>query len=171
MKRLLIGLCLFSSLLFADFDFQKDFGLLEWKSSEKMVNIAYEGLEEDPVFEDNDNIKVLSDYNYGLDIERISFYLYNNQLYKVEIVYNPAVADFTFLEGKVASMKAKYGIYSEDKIDEKIGFLRKKGSIFKWAKGVTLISLSGIDLVDELGQVKDSQLVETHEYYPISNEL
>ncbi len=170
MKKLLLMSVIISNLLFA-FDFQKDFGLLEWKSSEKMVNIAYEGLEEDPIYADNDTITVLSHYDYGVDIERISFYLYENQLYKVEIVYDPLFADISYVEGKVASMKSKYGIYSKEVIDEKVGFLYKKGEILKWAKGPTLISLAGIDLVDEMGKLQDSQLIETHEYYPISNQI
>lgn len=170
MKKLLLIFTLMCKILFA-FDFQKDFGLLEWKSSERLINIVYEGLVNDLLYADNHKITVLSHYDYGIDIERISFYLYENQLYKVEVVYNPSFANLTYVEGKVKSMEGKYGIYSKEVINEKIGFLYKRGEILKWAKGPTLISLSGIDLLDELGTLQDSQFVETHEYYPISNQI
>lgn len=169
-KKIIVFIVLTSTLL-PYFDFQRDFGLLEWKSSEALVNIYYDNLQEDMVFSNNPNIRVLSDYDYGIDIERISFYLHNNRLYKIEIVYNPEFADLAFVEERVSSLKFQYGIYSTKHIDEKIGFLNRRGRELKWARGSTLISLSGIDFFDEDGSLVDSQLIEKHEYYPISSQL
>lgn len=149
-------------------DLLKDFGLLKWESSPALVQIYYEDLVEDPVFSTSRDIQVFSSYEHRDDISRLSFYFYQNKLFKVEALYSREYANLSYLNNKVEAMKSQYGLYSLRERTEKVGFFTKKSRILAWAKGATLISLQGIDLYDENEVLVDSDLLEVHEYYPIS---
>lgn len=170
MKKLVFFLLIALNIM-ASGDLIKDFGLLSWKSSKALVSIYYEDLVEDPVFSNGSDIDVLSSYEHRDDISRLSFYFYKNQLFKVEVLYSSEYADLNYLNQRVDAMTQQYGIYSLREKNEKLGFFRKSSRILAWARGYTLISLQGIDLYDENNVLIDSELLEVHEYYPISIQL
>ena len=147
MKKLVfLFLCLYN-LAFGIVDFPD----INWGDSKSRLELIFPKLEKE--------VSIVPKPNDG--ISKYSFYLLNNQLFKVEILFNKDVVGRDEVKQIYLDTVKKMGKNVDIKpINEKYGDLTLSGNSMKFVPDIyTFVFLKGVDTLDKDKNMIDSQLI------------
>lgn len=136
----------------------RDFNGINWGDSKDNLAILFPNLKKEPSI--NENINVLSVENPKENIKKYEFYLQNNTLNKIRVVFDKESIGkrelqqiYSQLTTTIGSPVLRLPIY------KKIDNLILRGNTLKFVPdSQTLIYFTGVDTVTELGKMIDSNL-------------
>lgn len=136
----------------------KDFNGINWGDSKENLTILFSNLKKEPSI--NGNINIFSVESPKENIKKYEFYLENNSLNKIRVVFdNETIGKkelqqiYQQLIDDIGAPTLKLPIYKE--VDDLI----LKGNTLKFIPDTqTLIYFTGIDTINNLGKMIDSNL-------------
>jgi hypothetical protein len=155
MKKLLLLFFVITTLSFAIPDFEK----LSWGFTSDAIEGFYPNLKS----EFTTSVGVTK-YTYipteeDTNLKKITFYLYQNKLYKIIVEYDPSKIDHDTVGEIYGDFTERWGEAEPGVIDEKYDDFSIKGNKQTWVTGGTYISLIGQDHLDAEGNLVDSKLL------------
>lgn len=153
MKKIILIFFSISLLTFAIPDFDK----LNWGFNKDAIQGYYPELEES--FTTGDKVTKFNYYPTDSKLKKITFYLYEEQLYKIVKEFDPNKIKPTNVKSVYSDFTARWGRSEFNPVNEKYSNFSIKGSEQTWIKGSTYISLIGKDKFNKDNVIKESNLV------------
>ena len=146
----------------------RDFNGINWGDSKENLSILFSNLKKEPSI--NENVNIFSVKNPKENIKKYEFYLQNNALNKIRVVFNKESIGKRELQQISNQLTTTIGVpVLKLPIYKEIDNLTLKGNTLKFVPDTqTLIYFTGIDTINELGKMTDSNLYL--DYIPSQNE-
>lgn len=160
---------IFLFLLLSSFSFSiVDFNGVNWGDDENNLNLIFPNLEKEPSIDEN--ISILSFKNPKEDIREYQFFLQDNSLNKIRVVFDKETIGKRELQSIYQQLLKKFGSpVLKLPIYKNIDNLKIQGNALKFIPNTsTIIYFTGIDTIDDLNKMIDSNLYL--DYIPSQNE-
>ena len=147
----------------------RDFNGINWGDSKENLSILFSNLKKEPSI--NENVNIFSVKNPKENIKKYEFYLQNNALNKIRVVFDKESIGKRELQQIYNQLTTTIGVpVLKLPIYKEIDNLTLKGNTLKFVPDTqTLIYFTGIDTINELGKMTDSNLYL--DYIPSQNRL
>ena len=154
MKKIIL---LFLSIYTLTFSI-KDFNGINWGDTQNDLSILFSNLIKEPTVDEN--ITIFSVENPKEDIKKYQFYLTNDSLNKIRIVFDKETIGSTQLQQIYQQLLSDIGSpVLKLPISRKIGDFSLRGNTLKFIPdSETVIYFTGLDSIDEFGKMFDSNL-------------
>lgn len=154
-KLILVFMLIISSLAFGIVDFPD----INWKDSKSKLELVFPTLEKEISIDPNVQIYSFPKPNNG--ISKYSFHFINDQLFKIEVLFNKEVVGRNEVKQIYLDTVKKMGKnISTNPINEKYGDLTLTGNSMKFVPDIyTFVFLKGVDTLDKDKNMIDSQLI------------
>lgn len=164
MKKYILLFLLLSSFSFSIVDFNG----VNWGDNENNLNLIFPSLEKEASIDEN--ISILSFKNPKEDIREYQFFLQDNSLNKIRVVFDKETIGKRELQSIYQQLLKKFGSpVLKLPIYKNIDNLKIQGNALKFIPNTsTIIYFTGIDTIDELDKMIDSNLYL--DYIPSQNE-
>lgn len=152
MRKIILIFFSISILTFAIPDFNK----LNWGFNKNAIQGYYPKLEKS--FATGDKVTKFNYYPTNSQFKKITFYLYEEQLYKIVKEFDTNKIKPTDVKKIYDGFTIKWGQSEFNPIDEKYDDFSIKGNEQTWIKGSTYISLIGEDKFNKNNIIEESSL-------------
>ena len=154
MKKYLLLPLFLSSLSFAITDFNG----INWSDNKNNLNLIFKNLEEEISIDKN--ISILSVQNPKENIEKYQFFLKDNSLNKIRVIFDKKTIKKKELQDIYLQLTTKIGTpVLKLPILKNIGDLKVQGNALKFIPDTnTVIYFTGVDTIDKLDKMIDSNL-------------
>jgi len=152
MKKILLLFFIITTFTFSIPDFEK----LGWGFTKEAISGFYPNLEE--VFTTGEGVKKFEYYPKDGNFKKISFYLFDNSLYKIVSEFDQSKVTPNDVSTIFNDYVSKWGTAKAYIIDETYTDYSIKGNEHTWIRGTTYISFIGEDRFDKNMHMIDSKL-------------
>lgn len=153
-KIIFLFLCLYS-LAFGIVDFNE----VNWGDSKSSLDLIFPKLKEEPSL--YPDMKIYAFEKPNDNVSKYTFYFSNGRLFKIEVLFNKETVGRNEIKQIYGDLVQKMGKpISKNPIDQKFNGLTLRGNSLKFVPNIsTSVYYKGIDTIDEVGKMIDSNLI------------